>query len=81
MNAETIRQSLELLRISQVSLARAAGLSEATISRQLSGDLRLTEHVRRHAAALINRRAAEMTAHIRDWAERRGYVAQENEEA
>jgi hypothetical protein len=58
-------------------LARAAGLSEAAISRQFNGRLRMTGHVTDAAEGLLAQRGAPIAARIVEWAEQRTLVAQE----
>ena len=71
MTAETIKQAFKVFGVRQAELARAAGISEAAISRQLSGDLTLSERVQQEAEELLVRRAAEVGARLLAWAERR----------
>jgi len=70
MTRDAIKRTLRVLGIRQAELARATGLSEAAISRQLSGDLVLSEKVRREAEELLTRRAAEVGVRLLRWAQR-----------
>ncbi len=64
MDGDSLKRSMEIVGLSQVRLAEATGLSEAAISRQLSGDLRLSDHVRRTALRLVRRRAVAIGKRI-----------------
>lgn len=77
MTRETIKEGLRTFGVKQVELARAVGLSEAAISRQLSGDLPLTEAVRQEAEQLLTRRAAEVGKRLLDWVEKRRFLARQ----
>jgi transcriptional regulator with XRE-family HTH domain len=79
MERETLEQGLRVLGISQSDLARAAGLSEAAISRQLNGGLRLSEHVAYTAEELLMQRGAQVAGRLPEWAEQRTLVAQERQ--
>jgi DNA transposition AAA+ family ATPase len=81
MNRETVRQALRTFGVTQVELARAAGLSEAAISRQLSGGLPLTERVTNAAEELLVRRGTQVAGRILDWAELRRFTARKRKEA
>jgi len=74
MTRETVRQAFRAFGITQADLARAAGLSEAAVSRQLSGSLHLTERVERAAEELLIVRGAQIAARILDWVDRRRCV-------
>ena len=70
MTRNTIKQALRVFGVTQAELARAVGLSEAAISRQLSGDLLLSEKVRQEAEDLLKGRAAEVGVRLLQWAQR-----------
>jgi len=69
MPREALKGALRAFGISQAELARAAGLSEAAVSRQLSGGLRLTQHVEDTAGRLIVQRGAQVAARMVEWVE------------
>ena len=71
MTRQTIKEALRALNITQAELARACGLSEATISRQLSGDLPLSPHVQQEAEELLVRRVAQASARLSAWVQGR----------
>jgi len=81
MDRQTAREALKAFGVTQAELARAAGLSEAAISRQLSGSLRLTEHVERAAEELLVQRGAQVAGRILDWVEFRQFAAARGREA
>ena len=68
MARESIRRSMRVLGITQAEVAEASGLSEAAVSRQFSGELRLSDTVRQTALRLIRERAItlgqEIVAHF-----------------
>lgn len=72
------RNSLDLVAMLCDSV-RAAGLSEAAISRQLTGGLSLTKHVEDTAGRLLVQRGAEVAGRIIDWVELRRLAGQEAE--
>jgi DNA transposition AAA+ family ATPase len=74
MDRLAIREGLSAFGVTQLQLARAAGRSEACISRQLSGSLRLTEHVAATAEGLLAQRGAQVAQGILAWVEGRGTV-------
>ncbi|MBM3501134.1 MAG: hypothetical protein FJX74_20980 [Armatimonadetes bacterium] len=71
MDASAIRGALATFGLKQIELARAAGLSEACISRQLNGGLRLTKRVERAAEDLLVQRGAQVAGRILEWVEGR----------
>jgi len=74
MDRSAIRGALATFGVKQIELARAAGLSEAAISRQLNGSLRLTERVSAAAEDLLAQRGAQVARGILEWVEGRGPV-------
>jgi transcriptional regulator with XRE-family HTH domain len=75
MDRETVREALKAFGIAQVELARATGLSEAAISRQLNGGLPLTENVTNAAEELLVERGAQVAGRILNWVELRRFTA------
>lgn len=81
MTKETLKEALRTFGIGQVELARAAGLSEAAISRQLNGDLRLTKRVVSAAEELLVQRGAEVASRILEWVEFGRFAVARRQEA
>ena len=74
MDRQTVKEALRAFGVTQTDLARAAGLSEAAISRQLNGGLRLTRQVTNAAEGLLVQRGADVAARILDWVEFRRFA-------
>jgi len=74
MDRQTVKGALKAFGVTQVELARAAGLSEAAISRQLGGGLPLTERVTNAAEELLLQRGAQVAMRILAWVERRRFM-------
>jgi len=81
MKRETLKRALRAFGISQVELARAARRSEAAISRQLNGSLRLTKRVEHAAEGLLVQRGAQVAERILDWVELGRFAARRPKEA
>ena len=81
MSREALRQALMAFGITQVELARAAGLSEAAISRQLHGGLPLTERVTNAAEELLVARGADVAGRILGWVEVGRFAVAKRKEA
>lgn len=71
MTREQITQALRAFGLTQAELARAAGVSEPTVSRQLAGTLDLSPQVREAAEELLTARAGEVGTRLLDWVEYR----------
>jgi len=81
VNRETVRQALRKLGITQAELARAAGRSEAAVSRQLNGGLPLTRRVANAAENLVAQRGADAATFILNLAELRLCLIARRQEA
>ena len=73
MDRQTVKDSLTAFGITQTELARAAGLSEAAISRQLSGSLPITDRVTNAAKELLVQRGVQVVGRLLDWIEPRRF--------
>ena len=80
MTRDTIKQTLKIFGVTQAELAWATGLSGAAISRQLSGDLMLSEKVQRIAEELLIRRAAEVGVRLLKWTRLRTFSSTKTNE-
>ena len=81
MDRQAVREALRAFGVRQAELARAAGLSEAAISRQLSGGLPLTDRVTNAAEDLLVQRGAQVAGRILDWVELRRFATRRRKEA